>query len=165
MSQIFGNTAAATTTAASTAPVDPTLAFIQGLSAPNAQTESGSSSSKPNRKPAQLWVNVGVTVPGMGEDGGSVFVSLPVGIPLDDLKPLEVKGGNPRWVALQQAKNGLLALIQQQAANLQPGERKAMPHLTIELSRANGVQAATDDTGALSQAVAGIFAGMADKDS
>lgn len=164
MSQIFGNTAAAATTAANPGtPVDPTLAFIQGLAAPSAQTEGGS--SKSNRKPAQLWVNVGVTVPGMGEDGGSVFVSLPVGIPLDDLKPAEVKGGNPKWVALQQAKNGLLALIQQQAANLNPGERKAMPLLSIELSRANGVQAATDDTGALSQAVAGIFAGTADNGS
>ncbi len=158
MSQIFGNTAAATTTADSGTPVDPTLAFINGLSVPAAQAEGGT--SKPNRKPATFWVNVGVTVPSMGDDGGPVFVSLPVGIPLDDLKPAEVKGGNPKWVALQQAKNGLLALIQQQAAALNPGERKAMPHLTIELSRANGVQAATDDTGALSQAVAGIFAGI-----
>ena len=155
MSQIFGNTTAANPGTSA----DPTLAFIQGLAAPSALTESAGN-SKSARKPAQLWVNVGVTVPGMGEDGGSVFVSLPVGIPLDDLKPAEVKGGNPRWVALQQAKNGLLALIQQQAASLNPGERKAMPHLTIELSRANGVQAATDDTGALSQAVAGIFASM-----
>lgn len=152
MSNIFG-------TAAAVAPsADPTMDFINGLSKPAAAASvTPIAGSKASRAPSQFWLNIGVSVPGMGENGEAMFVSLPVGIALDDLKAIEVKGNNPNWVALQQAKNALLALVQSQAAALTPGERKALPRISVEVARASAPSQVADSSNTLAAALAAQF--------
>jgi hypothetical protein len=150
MSGIFGNAAATTPSA------DPTAAFIESLK-PAAQAQ-GTTTTKPERKPSQFWLNVGIVVPGMGEDGSDVFVTLPVGIALDDLKKIEVKGSNPNWVKLQQAKNQFMELIGAQAAALAPGERKILPRIVVEVARVAAPNQQADSSNALAVALTQQFA-------
>lgn len=150
MSGIFGNTAAAAAPSA-----DPTQAFIESLK-PAAQAQ-GAPAGKAERKPSQYWLNVGIMVPGMGEDGSDVFVTLPVGIALDDLKKIEVKGSNPNWVRLQQAKNQFLELIGGQAAALAPGERKILPRISVEVARVAAPSQQADSSNTLATALKDQF--------
>lgn len=102
-----------------------------------AQATKPSDDSKGNvsniRQPSNFWLNVGVTI--KGKDGEDIFISLPTGIALDDMKPQAVKGNNTDWQALAQTKNVLLEQMQQAAASLKPGERVCVPVLTVELYR------------------------------
>lgn len=149
MNNIFGAPAAAAPS------VDPTEALVASLSARAATSVSEIKSAA--RKPSQYWLNIGVVVPGIGENGTDVFVTLPTGIALDDLKAIEVKGSNANWIQLQQGKNALLAMIQGQAAGLSPGERKAMPRLVCEVSRVNQPSQQADTSNALASAVTAAF--------
>lgn len=89
---------------------------------------------KAAKQKSNYWANIGITI-GAAEDGtGGTFVSLPQGIPLDDMKAVEIKGNNEDWIQLAQTKNELLALLQKAAANLKPGERITVP-LEVELYR------------------------------
>lgn len=108
------------------------------------------------REPSQFWVNIGIKIPGGNEDGSDLVISLPNGLPLDDMKEVTVKGSNPQWVGMQQAKNALLNVIKTKAGALAPGERLAMPELVVEVYRAKGEQAATSE-GATSL-IQGVFA-------
>ena len=148
MSQIFGNTAAAE----ANAPVD----FLAALANLNAGgTPATKPAGKADRKPSQLWLNVGINLP--SPDGeGTVFVSLPVGIALDDLKKIEVRGNNAQWIDLQQAKNQLLDAVQSAAAALNPGERKQIP-LACEIARVSTPNSAPVAEGGLAAAVAQLF--------
>ncbi len=100
------------------------------------------------RQPSNFWLNVGVTI--KGKDGEDVFISLPTGIALDDMKPQAVKGNNADWQQLAQTKNVLLEQLQQAAASLKPGERVNVPVLTVELyRRAEPAQTADPATNSL----------------
>ena len=73
MSQIFSDTASA---AGTDAPVD----FLAALANLNAGgTPAAKPTGKADRKPSQLWLNVGINLPSPSGEG-TVFVSLPVGI-------------------------------------------------------------------------------------
>ena len=95
---------------------------------------------------AQTWMNVGyittVEMAGVKED---VFVSLPVGIPLDTQEPVELRGRNEGYRALQAARNDLLEQCQAEAAKLAPGEDKIIGDpkkgLVIQLRRIQGEMA------------------------
>lgn len=91
--------------------------------------------AKADRVPTQFWLNVGVTLKGQGPDGADLFVSLPVGIALDDMKPVAIKGSSKSFIELQQTKNALLAATQAKAGTLSPGERCAVPEFTVEIAR------------------------------
>lgn len=103
-----------------------------------AATAAASANAPAQRTPSQIWVNVGVSLPGMGPelpDGTreDLFVSLPVGIPLDDLKPVKITGTNQQAIHLKQAKNEVLDAFQQAGASLKPGERRALPGVSVEI--------------------------------
>ena len=68
--------------------------------------------STTERKPSEVWLNVGVNIPGAGEDGADLFVSLPVGLPLDDMKAIQIRGSNQNSINLKQVKNALLDELQ-----------------------------------------------------
>lgn len=111
-------------------------------------TSMRSDSSKPaqsERKPSQYWLNVGVVIPGGGEDGEDLFVSLPGGgIALDDLQALPVKNGkNSNWKQLLQAKNRLLEGTQGLASDLKPGEAIYPEEFRIEIRRVNADASST----------------------
>lgn len=115
---------------------------------------TGNSEGKPDRKPSQIWVNVGATLEGAGQDGENLFVSLPSGIPLDDMRPVKVTGSNQHSIQLKQVKNALLDELQKLGASMEPGERRVVP-LSVEIYRvANPAQIGTSDTNPLMAALA-----------
>ena len=116
--------------------------------------------AKEERKATQFWVNVGITLKGAGENGADLFVSLPMGIALDDIKPVNVRGNNVNYVQLQQAKNALLNATQTAAAKLAPGERMPLPEFSVEIARVSAPDQVGDTQsnpllGALANALGG----------
>lgn len=98
-------------------------------------TTAAGTSAKAERPKTQFWLNVGIVLTGAGKDGEDLFVSLPMGLALDDMKAVNVRGQNADWVHLQQAKNSLLEATKKAGANLQPGERQLLPEFSVELAR------------------------------
>lgn len=92
------------------------------------------------RVPSKIWLNVGVPVT---IDGEVVFVSLPSGLPIDDMKQKKVSGGID-YANLMQCKNGLLEELQKLGSKLAPGERRIVP-LEVEIYRVAEEQSATGD--------------------
>lgn len=89
---------------------------------------------------AQTWANIGYEVGEPGTDEYR-FVSPPMGIPLDTMKPIEIKTRDPKFGAFQASQNNLLAQLQAEAAKLAPGEsiviRNPESPLCIQLRRVN----------------------------
>ena len=107
------------------------------------------------RKSSQVWLNVGVTIPDAGEDGADLFVSLPVGLPLDDMKPVVIRGTNQNSINLKQVKNMLLDELQKLGASMAPGQRRLVPQLDVEIYRvAQPEQVGTAESNPL---IAGLF--------
>ncbi|WP_199097189.1 hypothetical protein [Dyella sp. ASV21] len=88
-----------------------------------------------DRKHSDFWLNIGITID--GPDGEPLFVSLPVGLALDDMKPQAIKGTNQDWINLAQTKNALLEALQKHAASMEPGARQPIDCLQVELYRRN----------------------------
>lgn len=135
------------------------LNSVPASPAPKTTEEAG-------KKPAsQLWANIVSRVEGAGEpdaDGNptDMFISLPVGIALDDMKPILVKGTNGKWVHIQQAKNAFLENLQKKLAGFAPGERKIEPGLYVELYRINTAPAQVAETDGSNPFIAGILASL-----
>jgi hypothetical protein len=108
------------------------------------------------KKPSALvWLNIGYTV--KGEDGEDVFIGLPVGLPLDDMKEMEAKGSNPGWHQLVEAKNALLTYIKEAAKDLKPGEYINLDGLEIQAYRRNeAVVPHTNDNPLVNQMFSGL---------
>lgn len=102
-----------------------------------AKGKQSGTANQTERKPSDFWLNIGIKIPGAGEGGEDLFVSLPVGLALDDMKPQAVRGTNQEFIQLVQTKNALLEALQKNAAKLQPGERVDIPELKVELYRRN----------------------------
>lgn len=102
-----------------------------------AGTSSAPAPATTERVNAQTWLNIGYLA-GDGED--AKFVSLPVGIPLDTQKALDM----PRsadFAALQSARNDFLTQMQDAAGKLAPGEELIIGidgGLCIQLRRVAG---------------------------
>ena len=80
---------------------------------------------------SQLWVNVGYSIEVEGE---LVFVSIPMGIPLDSIKELPTNTRNAEYNLLNQARNQLLADIAAGAEDLEGGESHVL-ELEVQLRR------------------------------
>lgn len=100
-----------------------TLKFGNKLSTAKAVVED-----KPK---SQLWVNIGYTVQVDGED---VFVSIPLGIPVDSINQLPTNTRNVEFNLLNQARNELLQDIINSAEDLEPGQSHTL-ELEIQLRR------------------------------
>lgn len=122
---------------------------------------SGAAAPSTERKSSQVWLNVGVNIPGAGEDGADLFVSLPVGIPLDDIKPIVIRGSNQNSINLKQVKNMLLDELQKLGAGMAPGQRQTVPQLGVEVYRvAQPEQTGTAEGNPL---IAGLFGALSGK--
>lgn len=80
---------------------------------------------------SQLWVNVGYSIEVNGE---SVFVSIPMGIPVDSVKELPTNTRNAEFNMLNQARNQLLADITAASEDLEAGESHVL-ELEVQLRR------------------------------
>lgn len=105
------------------------------------QNNNNNTQGKPEFKKSTLWINVGYYEYLTNEETGEeeqVFVSLPVGIPLDSMKPA-MSVSNKRLAQIRDAQNKLLDAIQQYGLqNLEPGESKALPNFSIEIRKVAG---------------------------
>ena len=82
-----------------------------------------------DRPQAKLWLNVGY-------DANGRFVNLPVGIPVDTMELLPIRGQNEEWAQFQSARNDLLKAIQEAGDNLQPGAEVEVK-LVVKLRKVN----------------------------
>ena len=124
-------------------------------------TAPAAGSSTTERKSSQVWLNVGVCIPGAGEDGADLFVSLPVGIPMDDIKPIVIRGSNQNSINLKQVKNMLLDELQKLGAGMPAGGRQTIPQLGVEIYRvAQPEQQGSADSNPL---IAGLFGALSGK--
>lgn len=114
--------------------------------------------TKDDRKVSDFWLNIGIEIP--GPDGEPMFVSLPVGLPLDDIKPVVIKGKNQDWINLAQTKNALLEALQKHAAGMKPGDREVVSALRVEIYRRNEPSQAANDGNPL---VANLLAALSSK--
>lgn len=87
---------------------------------------AGSNGGTQDRPQAEYWANVGYWDL---IDGEEVFVSLTLGIPLDQLKPM--KGNSP----LAKRKNHLNEIALSAAMELEPGEAEIVQELVVQIRR------------------------------
>ena len=102
-------------------------------------TTFGAKIAKNEERPtSKLWLNIGYSVEVPNDDGvlENKFVSLPAGIPLDNIEALPVRGKNAEWNMFQSARNELLEQLMAAAAQLKPGEEQIV-NLEIQLRRVN----------------------------
>lgn len=121
---------------------------LQFATAPAFPGTNNGNSTQTDRPKAQVWLNVGTTVDIPNPDTGemeSVFVALPVGIPLDTMEAMEVRGSNKNWAHMVQAKNWLLDQLQALGGNVKPGEEQLVDGLQIQVKRVGKSQASTDE--------------------
>lgn len=96
------------------------------------------------QKNSELWLNLGVEV----QNGDKpAFISLPFGLPIDNMKPARAATSNAEWNAIAQAKNGLLEELQKLGASLEPGADLEL-NLVVKLHRSanNAEPEAADNT-------------------
>ena len=75
-----------------------------------------------------IWLNIGYEANGR-------FVNLPLGLPIDTMKPARLRDGNRHWISFCEARNALLAELQAKASELAPGEEVIVRHLVLRLRR------------------------------
>lgn len=103
----------------------------------------GTTATKPaaanvDRPKAEFWLNIGYTVEEQTEDGVvDTFISLPMGIPLDDQKTLPVNSSNERFAAISMARNDLYEQLMQACAQLEPGQEQIVK-LEVQVRRVRG---------------------------
>ncbi len=120
------------------------MSVLHDLRANVAAASAKAAAASPASRPvSDFWLNIGVEIPTVDAEGkpSKMFVSLPVGIALDDMKPQAIKGSNQDWINLAQTKNTLLETLQKYAASMAPGQRDQIPALTVELYRRNDAPA------------------------
>ena len=97
---------------------------------------------------SEFWLNVGYSVDTKNEEGHNetVFISLPMGIALDSMKPVKTTSSNKRFQHIQQARNSLAEQIMEFCKTLQPGETGNL-NLQIQVRRVSEEAAATSTDG------------------
>lgn len=98
---------------------------------------------------AKVWLNIGITIQVPNEDGELVdkFVSLPMGLALDNMDPIETKPSDtPEWVEEVRMRNLLLSVLKAETRSdkLAPGQT-AMLNLPLK-AQARRVPEASAET-------------------
>lgn len=106
------------------------------LNSASTSSSNNARGGEERKKKSMLWLNVGVNVPGGGKDGSDLFVSLPFGIPLDDMRYAEASGNSEDYAKLVQAKNALLDVARAQGAGMDPGANEILKNWSVQIQRA-----------------------------
>ncbi len=122
------------------------LKFAQ---AAGAATQFNMGAPAPTDRPkTQVWLNVGTTVQIPNAETGEVedvFVALPIGIPLDTMENMEVRGTNKNWANMVQAKNWLLGQLKALGEGVEAGDEEIIDGLQIQVKRVGSAQAPSAD--------------------
>ena len=105
------------------------LDFEAAAKTNNNNSRSAGRQAQADRPAAKLWLNVGY-------DANGRFVNLPVGIPVDTMETLPIRGQNEEWAQFQSARNDLLKAIQEAGDNLEPGAEVEVK-LVVKLRKVN----------------------------
>jgi len=100
--------------------------------------QNDASPTRDDRPKAQVWLNVGRTYQIPNPETGEVedvFIALPVGIPLDTMEHMEVRGSNKNWAHMVQAKNWLLDQLQTLGEGVEAGGEEVIDGLQIQVKR------------------------------
>ena len=115
----------------------PGVARTSSLSAALSQAPAVHEEAAAEERPkAKLWLNVGIEVPFINEDGEQdvEFISLPFGLALDQMKPSRVTNNESLTSQRNAAKNRLLEnLIQYGLESINPGEDNLLDGLQVRL--------------------------------
>ena len=108
------------------------------------------------RPPSVHWLNVGVDADIIKDDGTveRQFISLPLGIPLDYQEKATVGANSTNeWRQIAAVRNHILELLQQGAAQQEPGGREYINGLKVQVAKAGERQAASDTSIAAVQSI------------
>ncbi|MDR5839340.1 hypothetical protein [Caballeronia sp. LZ034LL] len=83
------------------------------------------------KKKANFWINVGLT---KMVDGEEVFLSLPLGIPLDTQEPLDTRSSNRDFAQMQAARNSIVEQLKTYAESMAAGD-EVIIDLQVQLRR------------------------------
>lgn len=101
----------------------------------NSNAAAPSTSNDRSAQPkAQFWLNIGYTAENANDDGSDAFVALPLGIPLDTMKPVETRSTNESYRERKAAQNDLFEQVMAAAADMAGGEEQIL-NLQIQLRR------------------------------
>ncbi len=95
-------------------------------------TQTPTTALQQDKPKAELWINIGYEVP--DPEGISKFISLPLGIPLDQVKLLNTSTPNEEFNLVNQARNDLLDQLLNVANTVEPGQSKIV-NLSVEVRR------------------------------
>lgn len=102
-----------------------------------------------DRPKAMLWLNVGKSVTIKNEQGEdeSMFVSTPIGLPLDTMQPMKGRS------KLALFKNAFLEQLQQACLTIEPGHSEIVNGLEVQMTRGSteAPQATDSDQAVISQ--------------
>lgn len=108
------------------------MSIIDTLKASNntASTNNNRTTAKGDeeRRQSKLWVNLGY------KNADGKFVNLPVGIPIDTMELLAVRGQSEDWVKLTHERNMLIKQLQAIGDDMEPGQEQMLP-LEVQLRR------------------------------
>ena len=95
----------------------------------------GKTEAKAEKQQAQIYLNIGITIPLPNAQGEVVdtFVSLPFGLPLDTMTKMVSKGSNTQWNAMVDLKNGLLEALTTLGNAQEAGTGKVLPKLEVQI--------------------------------
>ena len=122
------------------------LKFAQAAGGAN-QFNMGAPATTERHK-TQVWLNVGTTVQTPNAETGEVedvFVAPPIGIPLDTMENMEVRGTNKNWANMVQAKNWLLGQLKALGEGVEAGDEEIIGGLQIQVKRVGSAQAPSAD--------------------
>lgn len=97
---------------------------------------------------ATVWLNVGY-------DANGKFVNLPLGLPIDTMEHITVRGQNEEWVQLSHARNELLKALQEAGDALEAGGEIDVP-LIIRIRKVNNEMQVDSATNPFSMEQAGF---------
>lgn len=113
-------------------------AALFGQTSVEATQPAGAGATRTKRPKQTEYVNVGLNLPIPQADGTVVtkFVSLPFGIAMDNVEPMEATGSNVEWANMVAAKNFLLNYVRTELSKLAPGEESMLSGLEVQVKRA-----------------------------
>ena len=131
------------------------MGILDFTAAANATTRSANTADRPV---AKVWLNVGYDVQIKNEKGETEtrFINLPVGIPVDTMEALPIRGQNEGYAQMRAAQNSLLEQLQGAGDNLRPGEEVEV-RLTLKLRKANEQLAINNDENPMSINLASLI--------
>lgn len=110
------------------------MGFDLGIQKANAsaQAMATAQTNQAERIPATIYANIGYWDVINGED---VFISLPIGLGVDTMRPAKITGRNEGYRELVRRKNRLLELLLGAAEQLEPGEEQVIAELQVQVRK------------------------------